>query len=142
MFIANYSAQTGIVELDYLILEDAEAIVANDANASAISALDTKVSEVDGRLTTATNSITSLNSRMSAAEGNISAANSALSGLSTRMTAAENGLTNQSNAITNLSNSLTVTTNTANAALPKIQAALAQLSYLEACWCGNKTAQI
>ncbi|MDC5154605.1 phage tail protein [Acinetobacter baumannii] len=121
MFIANYSAQTGIVELDYLILEDAEAIVANDANASAISALDTKVSEVDGRLTTATNSITSLNSRMSAAEGNISSANSALSGLSTRMTAAENGLTNQSNAITNLSNSLTVTTNTANAALPKIQ---------------------
>ncbi|MGQ1351203.1 TipJ family phage tail tip protein (plasmid) [Acinetobacter baumannii] len=121
MFIANYSAQTGIVELDYLILEDAEAIVGNDANASAISALDTKVSEVDGRLTTATNSITSLNSRMSAAEGNISAANSALSGLSTRMTAAENGLTNQSNAITNLSNSLTVTTNTANAALPKIQ---------------------
>ncbi|MFG4579555.1 phage tail protein [Acinetobacter baumannii] len=71
MFIANYSAQTGIVELDYLILEDAEAIVANDANASAISALDTKVSEVDGRLTTATNSITSLNSRISAAEGNI-----------------------------------------------------------------------
>ncbi len=121
MFIANYSAQTGIVELDYLILEDAEAIVGNDANASAISAPDTKVSEVDGRLTTATNSITSLNSRMSAAEGNISAANSALSGLSTRMTAAENGLTNQSNAITNLSNSLTVTTNTANAALPKIQ---------------------
>lgn len=121
MFIANYSAQTGIVELDYLILEDAEAIVANDANASAISALDTKVSEVDGRLTTATNSITSLNSRMSAAEGNISAANLALSGLSTRMTAAENGLTNQSNVITNLSNSLTVTTNTANAALPKIQ---------------------
>ncbi|MFX4760366.1 phage tail protein [Acinetobacter baumannii] len=71
MFIANYSAQTGIVELDYLILEDAEAIVANDANASAISTLDTKVSDVDGRLTTATNSITSLNSRMSAAEGNI-----------------------------------------------------------------------
>ncbi|HAV2734213.1 TPA: phage tail protein [Acinetobacter baumannii] len=121
MFIANYANQTGIVELDYLILEDAEAIVGNDANASAISTLDTKVSEVDGRLTTATNSITSLGSRMNTAEGNISAANSALSGLSTRMTAAENGLTNQSNAITNLSNSLTVTTNTANAALPKIQ---------------------
>ncbi|EHF3480331.1 phage tail protein [Acinetobacter baumannii] len=121
MFIANYANQTGIVELDYLILEDAEAIVGNDANASAISTLDTKVSEVDGRLTTATNSITSLGSRMNTAEGNISAANSALSGLSTRMTAAENGLTNQSNAIANLSNSLTVTTNTANAALPKIQ---------------------
>lgn len=121
MFIANYSNQTGIVELDYLILEDAEAIAGNDANATAISTLDTKVSDVDGRLTTATNSITSLGSRMNTAEGNISAANTALSGLSTRMTSAENSLTNQSNAITNLSNSLTVTTNTANAALPKIQ---------------------
>ncbi|WP_269521872.1 TipJ family phage tail tip protein [Acinetobacter baumannii] len=121
MFIANYSAQTGIVELDYLILEDAEAIAGNDANATAISTLDTKVSDIDGRLTTATNSITSLGSRMNTAEGNISAANTALSGLSTRMTSAENSLTNQSNAITNLSNSLTATTNTANAALPKIQ---------------------
>lgn len=121
MFLANYTNQTGIVELDYLILEDAEAIAGNQANATAISTLDTKVSDVDGRLTTATNSITSLSSRMNTAEGNISAANTALSGLSTRMTAAENGLTNQSNAITNLSNSLTVTTNTANAALPKIQ---------------------
>ncbi|MGS4866599.1 TipJ family phage tail tip protein [Acinetobacter baumannii] len=106
MFLANYQNQTGIVELDYLILEDAEAIAGNSANASAISALDTKVTEVDGRLTTATNSITSLGSRMSTAEGNISAANSALSGLSTRMTAAENGLTNQSNSITSLNNSI------------------------------------
>ncbi|EXB07266.1 phage tail protein [Acinetobacter baumannii] len=121
LFIANYQNQAGIVELDYLILEDAEAIAGNQANATALTTLDTKVSDIDGRLTTATNSITSLGSRMSTAEGNISAANSALSGLSTRMTAAENGLTNQSNAITNLSNSLTVTTNTANAALPKIQ---------------------
>ncbi|MGL3084246.1 TipJ family phage tail tip protein, partial [Acinetobacter baumannii] len=121
LFIANYDRQAGIVELDYIILEDAEAIAGSQANASAISALDTKVSEVDGRLTTATNSITSLGSRMNTAEGNISAANTALSGLSTRMTSAENSLTNQSNAITNLSNSLTVTTNTANAALPKIQ---------------------
>ncbi|EPC2246738.1 phage tail protein [Acinetobacter baumannii] len=106
MFLANYQNQTGIVELDYLILEDAEAIAGNSANASAISALDTKVTEVDGRLTTATNSITSLGSRMSTAEGNISATNSALSGLSTRMTAAEGGLTNQSNSITSLTNSI------------------------------------
>ncbi|HFX7582821.1 TPA: phage tail protein, partial [Acinetobacter baumannii] len=61
MFIANYSAQTGIVELDYLILEDAEAIVANDANASAISALDSKVANIDGRVTSASNNIVSLN---------------------------------------------------------------------------------
>jgi len=106
LFIANYQNQAGIVELDYLILEDAEAIAGNQANATALTTLDTKVTEVDGRLTTATNSITSLGSRMSTAEGNISATNSALSGLSTRMTAAEGGLTNQSNSITSLTNSI------------------------------------
>jgi len=106
MFLANYTNQTGIVELDYLILEDAEAIADNQANATALTTLDTKVTEVDGRLATATNSITVLGSRMSTAEGNISATNSALSGLSTRMTAAEGGLTNQSNSITSLTNSI------------------------------------
>ncbi|NUF28695.1 hypothetical protein HUN28_00665 [Acinetobacter oleivorans] len=106
MFLANYQNQTGIVELDYLILEDAEAIAGNQANATALSTLDTKVTDVDGRLATATNSITALGSRMSTAEGNISATNSALSGLSTRMTAAEGGLTNQSNSITSLTNSI------------------------------------
>ncbi|AQZ81591.1 hypothetical protein BUM88_08200 [Acinetobacter calcoaceticus] len=106
MFLANYTNQAGIVELDYLILEDAEAIAGNQANATALTTLDTKVTEVDGRLTTATNSITALGSRVSNAEGNISATNSALSGLSTRMTAAEGGLTNQSNSITSLTNSI------------------------------------
>ncbi|RSO25924.1 TipJ family phage tail tip protein [Acinetobacter pittii] len=106
LFIANYQNQAGIVELDYLILEDAEAIAGNQANATALNTLDTKVTEVDGRLATATNSLTALGSRMSTAEGNISATNSALSGLSTRMTAAEGGLTNQSNSITSLTNSI------------------------------------
>ncbi|HFG4486329.1 TipJ family phage tail tip protein [Acinetobacter baumannii] len=106
LFIANYQNQAGIVELDYLILEDAEAIAGNQANATALTTLDTKVTEVDGRLSTATNSITALGSRMSTAEGNISATNSALGGLSTRMTAAEGGLTNQSNSITSLTNSI------------------------------------
>lgn len=106
MFLANYANQSGTVELDYLILEDAEAIAGNQANATALTTLDTKVTEVDGRLATATNSITALGSRMSTAEGNISATNSALSGLSTRMTAAEGGITNQSNSITSLTNSI------------------------------------
>lgn len=106
MFLANYANQSGTVELDYLILEDAEAIAGNQANATALTTLDTKVTDVDGRLATATNSITALGSRMSTAEGNISATNSALSGLSIRMTAAEGGLTNQSNSITSLTNSI------------------------------------
>ncbi len=107
MFIANYSAQTGIVELDYLILEDAEAIVGNDANASAIQTTQTKVDNIDGRLTTATDSITSLNSRMSTAEGNINSTNTAVGGLSTRMATAEGKITNQSDSIASLQNSVT-----------------------------------
>jgi predicted phage tail protein/uncharacterized coiled-coil protein SlyX len=107
MFLANYTNQAGIVELDYLILEDAEAIAGNQANATALTTLDTKVTDVDGRLATATNSITALGSRMTTAEGGIAAANTALSGLSTRMTNAEDGLTNQSNSITSLTNSIT-----------------------------------
>ncbi|HGP3323295.1 TPA: phage tail protein [Acinetobacter baumannii] len=110
MFIANYSAQTGIVELDYLILEDAEAIVANDANASAISALDSKVANIDGRVTSASNNIVSLNNSVT----NINAALSqkadaaALNSLSNRVTTAEGNITSQGNSITSLTNSLAV----------------------------------
>ncbi|EOG1895078.1 phage tail protein [Acinetobacter baumannii] len=106
MFLANYSNQAGTVELDYLILEDAEAIAGNNANATAISAINTKVGEVDGRLTTATNSITSLGSRMATAEGNIVNTNGAVSGLTTRMNAAEGAITNQSSSIVSLNNAM------------------------------------
>lgn len=106
MFLANYSNQAGTVELDYLILEDAEAIAGNNANATAISTINTKVGEVDGRLTTATNSITSLGSRMATAEGNIVNTNGAVSGLTTRMNAAEGAITNQSSSIVSLNNAM------------------------------------
>jgi len=106
MFLANYVNQAGTVELDYLILEDAEAIVGNDANATAINTTNTKVSEVDGRLTTATNSITSLGSRMTTAEGAIINTNGAVSGLTTRMNAAEGAITNQSSSIVSLNNAM------------------------------------
>ncbi|VCX19373.1 Chromosome partition protein Smc [Acinetobacter baumannii] len=77
-----------------------------DANASAIQNTQTKVENIDGRLTTATDSITSLNSRMSAAEGNINSANTAVGGLSTRMTSAEGKITNQGDSIASLQNSV------------------------------------
>lgn len=84
MFLANYANQSGTVELDYLILEDAEAVAGNQATATALTALDTKVTEVDGRLTTATNSITALSSRMSTAEGNIASNASAIANTYTK----------------------------------------------------------
>ncbi len=73
-----------------------------DANASAIQNTQTKVENIDGRLTTATDSITSLNSRMSTAEGNINSTNTAVGGLSTRMATAEGKITNQSDSIASL----------------------------------------
>ncbi|HGH3092964.1 TPA: phage tail protein, partial [Acinetobacter baumannii] len=77
------------------------------ANASAIQTTQTKVDNIDGRLTTATDSITSLNSRMSTAEGNINSTNTAVGGLSTRMATAEGKITNQSDSIASLQNSVT-----------------------------------
>ncbi|MCG9273267.1 TipJ family phage tail tip protein [Acinetobacter baumannii] len=77
-----------------------------DANASAIQTTQTKVDNIDGRLTTATDSITSLGSRMTTAEGNITGTNNAVNGLSTRMATAEGKITNQSDSITSLQNSV------------------------------------
>ncbi|MDS7966571.1 phage tail protein [Acinetobacter sp. V117_2] len=106
VFIGNYNNTAGIIELDYLILEDAEAIAGNITNGNAINTLNTNVSNIDGKVTTNTNSITSLNSRMSTAEGGIAGANSAINTLSTRISDAEGKLTSQSNSVTQLSDQI------------------------------------
>lgn len=84
--------------------EDVKASI--DLNASAIQTTQTNVSNIDGRLSTATDSITSLNSRMSTAEGGIAGANSAINTLSTRISDAEGKLTSQSNSVTQLSDQI------------------------------------
>lgn len=106
VFIGNYNNVAGIVELDYLILEDAEAIVGNFANANAINTLTTNVSNINDQVTTNTNSITSLSSRVINAEGDISIANDAISSLSTRISEAEGELKSQSNSVTQLSDQI------------------------------------
>ncbi|WP_289343993.1 TipJ family phage tail tip protein [Acinetobacter baumannii] len=109
MFIANYSAQTGIVELDYLILEDAEAIAANDATAKALSSLDTRVTTAEGKITSQGNSITQLNNSITTINGTLStkADSSALTNLANRVTTAENSITSQGSSITSLNSSVT-----------------------------------
>uniref|UniRef100_UPI0035A22A7A interleukin-like EMT inducer domain-containing protein n=1 Tax=Acinetobacter nosocomialis TaxID=106654 RepID=UPI0035A22A7A len=84
--------------------EDVKASI--DLNASAIQTTQTNVSNIDGRLSTATDSITSLTSRMSTAEGGIAGANSAINTLSTRISDAEGKLTSQSNSVTQLSDQI------------------------------------
>ncbi|HCA5286154.1 TPA: hypothetical protein MW252_002250 [Acinetobacter nosocomialis] len=84
--------------------EDVKASI--DLNASAIQTTQTNVSNIDGRLSTATDSITSLNSRMSSAESGITGANNAINTLSTRISDAEGKLTSQSNSVTQLSDQI------------------------------------
>lgn len=103
LFIGNYNNVAGIVELDYLVLEDAEAIAGNLTNANAINTLNTNVSNIDGKVAINTNSITSLNSRVTTAENGITGANSAINSLSTRISDAEGKLTSQSSSLTQLS---------------------------------------
>lgn len=108
MFIANYSAQTGIVELDYLILEDAEAIVANDATAKALSSLDTRVTTAEGKITSQGNSITQLNNSITTINGTLSskADSSALNSLANRVSTAEGAISSQGSSITSLNGSV------------------------------------
>ncbi|HFV1593360.1 TPA: phage tail protein, partial [Acinetobacter baumannii] len=108
MFIANYSAQTGIVELDYLILEDAEAIVGNDANASAISSLSNTVTQQGEDIASHSSSITSLNNSITNINGTLAtkADSSALTNLANRVTTTEGAITSQGSSITSLNASV------------------------------------
>ncbi|MER8133991.1 TipJ family phage tail tip protein [Acinetobacter baumannii] len=108
-FLANYSSAAGEVDLDYLIIEDADAIAANDATAKALSSLDTRVTTAEGKITSQGNSITQLNNSITSINSSLTnkADASALNNLSNRVTAAEGNITSQGNSITSLNNTLT-----------------------------------
>ncbi|MFA3412101.1 phage tail protein [Acinetobacter baumannii] len=108
-FLANYSSAAGEVDLDYLIIEDADAIAANDATAKALSSLDTRVTTAEGKITSQGNSITQLNNSITTINGTLStkADSSALTNLANRVTTAENSITSQGSSITSLNSSVT-----------------------------------
>lgn len=60
MFLANYQAAAGIVELDYLILEDAEALDLGTANAAATTLLEARTSSVEGTVSSHASQLTTL----------------------------------------------------------------------------------
>lgn len=76
------------------------------ANASAIGALDTRVSSAEGTITSHASDITSLENNLTTAQGDIVSNANANSALDTRLTAAEGNISSQSTSITNLQNSL------------------------------------
>nr|WP_252721736.1 hypothetical protein [Acinetobacter baumannii] len=108
-FLANYSNAAGITELDYLIIEDADAIAANDATAKALSSLDTRVTTAEGKITSQGNSITQLNNSITTINGTLSskADSSALNSLANRVSTAEGAISSQGSSITSLNSSVT-----------------------------------
>ncbi|HFE9714405.1 TPA: hypothetical protein ACGA4G_003371, partial [Acinetobacter baumannii] len=108
-FLANYSSAAGEVDLDYLIIEDADAIAANDATANALSSLDTRVITAEGKITSQGNSITQLNNSITTINGTLSskADSSALNSLANRVSTAEGAISSQGSSITSLNSSVT-----------------------------------
>lgn len=106
LYIANYSGMAGEVEFDYIIIEDAADKTDSVANASAISALDTRVTAVEGVNISQASSIISLDTRMTAAEGVNTSQATAINSLDTRVTAAEGVNTSQASSITSLQSAL------------------------------------
>lgn len=80
-----------------------------DANATALQGLDTKVTNIDGKVTANSSSITSLNARMTTAENNISnkADATALTNLTATVTQQGKDITSVSTAQTALANRVT-----------------------------------
>ncbi len=81
-----------------------------DANASAISKIDTRVTNAEGTITSQGNSITQLNNSVTSINGKLTkkADATALNALTNRVSTAEGTITSQGNSITSLTNSLAV----------------------------------
>ncbi|MFW2055728.1 TipJ family phage tail tip protein [Acinetobacter haemolyticus] len=60
MSLLNYNGATGIQQIDYIIIEEVDALALGEANASALQSLDTQVSVIDGKVSTQASNITSL----------------------------------------------------------------------------------
>ncbi|AXB15405.1 phage tail protein [Acinetobacter baumannii] len=80
-----------------------------DANASAISKIDTRVTNAEGTITSQGNSITQLNNSVTSINGKLTkkADATALNALTNRVSTAEGTITSQGNSITQLNNSVT-----------------------------------
>ncbi|WP_378347309.1 hypothetical protein [Acinetobacter baumannii] len=59
-FLGNYSNAAGIVDLDYILIEESDATLENNVTAKAVSALTTEVEKVDGKVTAQATDISNL----------------------------------------------------------------------------------
>lgn len=91
----------------------ANVAIATKADASALSSLDSKVTSINGTVTSQGASITNLNTRLSSAEGTLTtkANSSAVSALDSKVTKQGNTITSQGTDITKLKADLALTNN-------------------------------
>lgn len=107
MFIMNYQssdpydgAESEIAELYFEDITDAE------ANASAITSLDTRVTSAEGALTTQSSAITALENTVNDGSSGVAANASAISSIDTRVTSAEGTISTHSSDISALKNTV------------------------------------
>lgn len=101
MVIANYNSKGGVSVLDYYTVEDVTEQVQIDANASATTALTSRVTAAEGTITSQGSAITSLTNTVAN-----KADSSAVTGLTNRVTAVEGTVTSQGQSITSLTSSV------------------------------------
>ena len=87
---------------DRCVVRPAGASLAAQGNASAISALDSRVTTAEGGITSNSSSITSLENRVDDTESGVSGNSSAISGLDSRVVATENSVASNASDITAL----------------------------------------
>lgn len=102
--LANYFNGDGAAQIEFATIED---ITEPQVNASAISVLDTRVTQNENDISSQSSQITSLDNRVTTNEGDIAGHSSALSTLDSRVTATENSIISNASDITSLDSRVT-----------------------------------
>lgn len=85
-FLANYSAAAGTVDLDFMSLEDSDALGANAATASAVTSLDTRVTSTEGTVSSQATQLTSLSSTVGSHTTSIQTQSTTIDGINAKHT--------------------------------------------------------
>ena len=109
--LSNYPATSGTQDVDYIIVEDYDAMALGNANAAATTALTARVTSAEGTLTSNSTAITQLQNSLTTTNNTVAtkADASAVNTLDSKVTTIGSTVTSNSNAITQLQNDLTAT---------------------------------
>lgn len=109
--LPNYLTASGTQDVDYIIVEDYDAMALGNANAAATTALTARVTSAEGTLTSNSTAITQLQNSLTVTNNTVArkADASAVNALDSKVTTMGSTVTSNSNAITQLQNDLTAT---------------------------------